>query len=300
MTVTAAALGGVVILWWEAWGDVGVILASVDTVDLALALAFTMASIWLVFLAYVVLVRRALSTVVAIDHLAHLYFTAQLLKHLPGRIWGIGYQALAGSQLVRPSLWVAASLVHLGAAIAMVVWVAAIVLVWSNSVLGSVLIAGAGIAMFLLVRFVFSARPLKRLVQRSTRIPWLGDIPVVVGAAGAGGWMSAFMLLLAGTLGTYVSWVFLASASGFPDNAAAIHLAAFYILAWLAGYLAVVTPGGLGVRELVFAGLASEFPPELVAALAILGRLLLMTSDVIFGIAVAPIGRKPGSKKELE
>ena len=64
----------------------------------------------------------------------------------------------------------------------------------------------------------------------------------------------------------------------------AVWLCAFYTLAWFAGYISLITPSGLGVRELVFIALAKDFPPDIITGITISGRIILLLVDLIFGL----------------
>jgi uncharacterized membrane protein YbhN (UPF0104 family) len=69
-------------------------------------------------------------------------------------------------------------------------------------------------------------------------------------------------------------------------------IAASFVVSWVIGFLSLLTPSGLGVREAVQAGLLALFVPLPVAvALAILSRIWLITGEVVAaGIGLA-IGR---------
>jgi hypothetical protein len=64
------------------------------------------------------------------------------------------------------------------------------------------------------------------------------------------------------------------------------HASAMFLLAWVAGFLVPVAPGGIGVRETVLLALAT--PTEgtaAIAAFAILTRLATTTGDAVMGLA---------------
>ncbi len=56
------------------------------------------------------------------------------------------------------------------------------------------------------------------------------------------------------------------------------------MLAWFVGYVSLLTPSGLGIRELVFVWLANEFPPDAVALMAVIGRISLLAIDLVMGL----------------
>ena len=63
-----------------------------------------------------------------------------------------------------------------------------------------------------------------------------------------------------------------------------LQLCAFFVLAWLIGYLSFVTPMGLGVREAVIAAGLVSFVPTLAIAsfIAILLRIIFTLSELVF------------------
>jgi uncharacterized membrane protein YbhN (UPF0104 family) len=67
-----------------------------------------------------------------------------------------------------------------------------------------------------------------------------------------------------------------------------MQLCAFYMVAWFVGYVSLLTPSGLGVRELVFAWLAKDFAGDAVALMAVVGRINLLFVDLFMGLAFAP------------
>jgi uncharacterized membrane protein YbhN (UPF0104 family) len=77
-------------------------------------------------------------------------------------------------------------------------------------------------------------------------------------------------------------------------------IAASFVVSWVIGFMSLLTPSGLGVREAVQAGLLALIVPLPVAvALAILSRIWLITGEVTgAGIGLA-IGRwgKQGSRQ---
>lgn len=61
---------------------------------------------------------------------------------------------------------------------------------------------------------------------------------------------------------------------------------AFYLVAWLAGFLVPIAPGGLGVREAALLSLAGAvFGAGPTALLAVLIRLVTLCGDALFGLA---------------
>ena len=67
-------------------------------------------------------------------------------------------------------------------------------------------------------------------------------------------------------------------------------LCAMYTLAWFIGYVTLISPSGMGVRELAFALIAHRYPPDVIAGMAIIGRVMLLATDVFLGMAFARAG----------
>lgn len=69
-------------------------------------------------------------------------------------------------------------------------------------------------------------------------------------------------------------------------------LCAWYSIAWLIGFAAAITPGGLGVREASFIALAQHgMDSGLLAFIAVIARLWLILADIIFLLAITLVLR---------
>ena len=282
--ISMAALAWVVLLWWDHWPKVLELVSAGDRLGMAVGLLLAIASGYANFVAFAILARKLIAGSLRLRELSHLYFVAQLLKHLPGRVWGIGYQAVVARKQGAPARWVVANLVHMAAASYVALAMAVGVIVWNSawgplsSVVLSILLAGA----------FFLALPTGGWLQSwlSTRSGW---------RARAGGVLALFKLdqsswalvlvafIVAGLL-HYGSWVMYAGVIGLDDLDAALTLCALYMLAWFAGYVAFLTPSGIGVRELVFMALATGFDPEVVAVMTVFGRASFLAVDVLISL----------------
>jgi len=95
------------------------------------------------------------------------------------------------------------------------------------------------------------------------------------------------------------------SALGAPTSLESFALAAGgYALAWTIGFLVVVVPAGVGVREAVLAlALAGQLGPGSVVVTVLLSRVLLTAADFLLGLVAAadvrhrarPLGRAPAA-----
>ena len=223
--------------------------------------------------------------------LAHFYFTGQLLKHLPGRVWGIGYQWAANPAIGSFQNWVLANLAHLLLAAYFALWIAALVLaflhvVWSGMV---VLLAGG---------ICYSAGWRIASLLASRRWPnWIPDrlarVRDGIGAsllrASSADRSRIFVFFLVGSLLYYVSWYLYGES--YPSLGAknGMQLCAYYMVAWLVGYLSLLTPSGIGVRELAFTWMAKDFSGDSIAYMAVVGRASLLAVDLVLGLISIPL-----------
>ncbi|KQZ80046.1 hypothetical protein ASD55_05020 [Rhodanobacter sp. Root561] len=222
-------------------------------------------------------------------HLAHLYFTAQLMKHLPGRVWGVAYQSSTGD---RASLaeWVSITVAYMVLTTCFAVWVAAIVLGFMRAIGWGWFASILGLSIYLMG---WHRRVLNALFALFRKLPGrafnrLGDALLPFVNVETNYKMRVLVLFAANWLVYLVSWAGYGLA--WPDLTATdgIQLCAIYTVAWLVGYLSLVSPSGVGVRELVFVLLAHRFPTDVVAGLAVFGRVALLASDVLLGMLFSP------------
>ncbi|MDW7774287.1 MAG: lysylphosphatidylglycerol synthase domain-containing protein [Desulfobulbaceae bacterium] len=86
--------------------------------------------------------------------------------------------------------------------------------------------------------------------------------------------LSLFAIYFTGWLLYGVAGMFLAYALIVPESVSSIKLIVSFVASWVIGYLSFLTPGGLGVRELVLVGLlAPDIPNAHAITLALIARL---------------------------
>lgn len=94
---------------------------------------------------------------------------------------------------------------------------------------------------------------------------------------GAAGFHFVFFALFA--------WLVAIIASQAIDMAEAFRLAGIFLVAWMAGFLVPVAPGGIGVRESVLIALYGQSEAGVaIAAFAILTRFVTTLGDALFGL----------------
>jgi len=288
--VTIASSAWVIWLFSGAWSTLVDRRAQIGIVPLAAGMLLAMLSSYLIFEAFATLTRARRVSSLPKRQLAHLYFTAQLLKHLPGRVWGLGYQWAGAQSNSRLVDWVLINLAHVLMSTYFALWGAFVVLGLSAAQKWGALTGAIGVVGY------FGGW---RVVSSETFIRFAGKLPGAVGRfvrkvctafaeMPASDRLRLFAFFCSGWMLYYFSW--LLNGLSYPALGAldGMQLCAYYMLAWFVGYISLLTPSGLGVRELAFAWLAKDFPADAVALMAIVGRASLLAVDLVMGLIFAP------------
>ncbi|HNV73522.1 MAG: flippase-like domain-containing protein [Gemmatimonadetes bacterium] len=256
----------------------------------------------LVLVAYAVLVETWRRTVRAWDaelpwgEAARIWFISNLGRYLPGKVWQIGAMgvmaqeqgvsvvAATGSALV-------INLVNLLAGFGVVLVTGAEFFEARNAALafGALLLAGIVLAPRLVP---FIGRLAGKVIGRPLDVPTLPDRAV---------WLAAVGCVVAWLLYGVAFQCFVAGILGQAPGRTSSYIAAF-TGSYLAGYIALFAPGGIGVREgsLIFAlgrfGLAQA---GAAGVISLTSRLWLTVLEVLPGLVFLAVdalrGRRPTS-----
>lgn len=220
--------------------------------------------------------------------LLRIWFLSSAARYIPGKIW----QFVAAAQLAgRAGLSAAAVLtsmaIQIGFTLLAAVLVAAATLPlpgwWA---LGRPTLVVAGGVTAVLLSHPAVLRAALRLIPRALH----RDV-----VAWRGGWLDGLVLLAL----SVVSWLLYGAAfhlfvSALVDlpGSALLPLAGVNALSFLAGYIVIIAPAGLGVREAAMTALLAPIIPTYVAAVvAALSRLWTIATELL-GAAV--FGRRAG------
>jgi len=221
--------------------------------------------------------------------LLRIWFLSNLARYIPGKI----FQFVAVAQLARgahlPSAALLASLlVHTGFSLLAAMVLAAFTVagpllpVLPSGALGAAVLVGAILLVHpSLLNHVLAAA--SRLARRDL-LRW----------SGRWGDGLALLSLSVGSWALYGAafYLFLASLTPLPLASLPL-LSGVNALSFVAGYMAIVTPGGLGVREAAMTALLQPVVPLSVAAiLAIASRLWTIAAELAGGAAVLLMRRK--------
>jgi glycosyltransferase 2 family protein len=268
-------------------------------IDLRLSPAWLAMSVLVVFASYAGLIEAWRRVVLGMGErlefltAARIWFLASLGKYVPGKVWAIaGAAVLAQRAGVDPSVAVAGAIVLQILALASGAAVVALTARDTFQVLGqgAVVMAGAVILLTAGGLVVLTSQPALDRLSRLLPASWprLRAIPagMVAGAflANVLAWVGygvALLLLSRGLLPGVV--LTLPQAVG------------VFTCSYLAGFLALFAPGGLGPRESVFLLLLSgEIGIKPAAALALASRLLLTATEVLPAVPLLFRSDTPG------
>lgn len=215
---------------------------------------------------------------------AKLHLVGQLLRYLPGRVWGVVYQisvtrdSLSAPNIIRANLDVMAFMLLGSILVVSIVagnklgWPIWLLSLTASSIVLSVAVLFSGSANKILKiaasRFTYKiANLLSALAQ--TKFDIFALIKVFI--CFFGGWTFYFL-----------AWSLIGMAYPIYANVDFIFLCSIYTLASIIGIVSAITPAGLGVRELAFIVLASSSAQnDVIAFLAIFGRIWLLFTEIM-------------------
>lgn len=216
---------------------------------------------------------------------ARLHFVGQVIRYLPGRVWGVVYQlneirALMETHrflrmtvdfsllylifnLLVPLAVIGGFAGHPGWALVVLLGGSAVTAMGFQRDWWGAWIAG--IRHLLPQRFA----QYRQILAQRVRYSWADIV-----------WLFAVILL---GWGLYLlAWLALGRAFQQVVAVNFLVLCAAYTLAWLVGFLSLLTPGGLAVREAVFVMLSTPVAdPGLLAVLALFIRFWLMVAELL-------------------
>lgn len=219
------------------------------------------------------------------NFLGNLYFTAQLIKHLPGRIFGIVYQVNRGGSATIGE-WLIINSAYMAINTAFALWTAVTVTgIMINFRIGLLIFLIGAIFYFLFWHPVLFRQisTFLNFIFKSKAKNIVNSIEILISSS-LGFKLKIFFLFSISWILYLLAWAGYGAAWPSLKAIDGVWLCGIYTIAWFAGYISLISPSGIGVRELVFVFLAKDFPPDAVAGIAILGRTILLFVDIFFGI----------------
>lgn len=220
---------------------------------------------------------------------ARVFFVSQVAKYLPGGVWNIVAAAELGADHAVPRRRsVAVMLVSLLVSCATGAALAVVGLLASAAALASFWWVALALPVFLVVLAPPVLGPLVDAGLRLTKREPLERRPSWRGVGAGVAWQ--LVAWLCAGLQVYL----LATPVGLPAGAAGFLMATGgYALAWTVGFLAIVVPAGVGVREVVLgAVLGGSLVGGGAVMVVLLSRVLLTVVDLAAGLAALAAGRR--------
>jgi glycosyltransferase 2 family protein len=221
--------------------------------------------------------------------LLRIWFLSNLARYIPGKVFQfvavahLGRAAGLGSSVLLASLLVHTGVTLLAATVLAGYTLGSLLLPWAPSALVGSLAALISILLVHPLPLNAALATLGRLTRRDVlgwRGRWIDGVVLLA--------FSLFSWLLYGV----AYYLFLVSLTPLPIGTLPM-LSGVNALSFVAGYLAIVTPGGLGVREAAMTALLLPLLPRSVAAvLAIASRLWTIAAEITGGVLALVLARR--------
>jgi uncharacterized membrane protein YbhN (UPF0104 family) len=271
------------------WPQVTAGLARLHWYGVAASLAAAMAGTTCMMLAWRAILAD-LGSSLPLRHAARISFLAQLGKYVPGAVWAFAAQVELAHELGVPRRRsVASYVVSISLAIGAGLGVAAVALPLASPSMARHywwLIAAAPLIVGCLCPPVFG--PLVDAGLKIARRQPLERRPTWPGLGRALAWTLLGWLLL----GVQV-WLLISEMAG--RSGYLVLAVGGYALAFAAGLLLIVVPGGIGAREVILIAALSPVIPRMAVAVAVIARVVTMASDLAcagIGLAVSRRSRR--------
>lgn len=263
------------------WNEVQAVLAMFDPIFLFAAMVFVIASLYCKALMNQVMLCELVHTPLDRLSLVHSYTQSQIVKYIPGRIWGIAFQASSLENNVRKSdVWVV-SVLQVIMLHAFSLFVLMVVIAFIDSLswtIRSIMLVGGALG-FVTVYLNFA---------RILRLARLDESTVRKYAA-----LIDAKLIRRISLIVLLDWVFYVGMwaaltygqlSAFEMFITAVN----YTTASIVGWLAFFAPSGLVVREATFIAFGQIIGENmsLLVVYSVVARLLLLVGDLLLYLLI--------------
>jgi len=221
-----------------------------------------------------------------IIEVANLYCMSQIVKIIPGRIWGLIYQLSKSSERVPKTaiarvnidlliLSIIGSL-YFGVNIISYYYVAQFLIVFILSSVVFITIVSGGASSILLLIYKVTPPKYEAIIKNITS----SKIPRTILAKVIPVYYLSWLTYL-------IAWYSLGHAYSNIDSHQMILLCGVYTISWVIGLLSAVTPSGIGVREVAFVFIGQGLlDPATLALLALIIRAILTTVDFLLAFLV--------------
>lgn len=240
----------------------------------------------------------------SLRYVTRLMYIGQVIRHLPGRFWGVVYQVNTSRERIPPLTTIKVNVDFTLIFLAFnTIFPTSIVLFYTINHLIAVIFFLVGSLLLGLGLRLDWARQGVAMAQKWLPRRFSNTLANYLSVQnGAYSWRSIgqIWLLLVLSWGCYLfAWQTLAKLFPLLADENMILLCATYSIAWVVGFLSMVTPAGLGVREAVFVFLATTLTtPADMALLSLFVRVWLLVIDFLLFVFVLPLKEGSPSKRD--
>lgn len=243
------------------------------------------------------------STPISFPLTVKLFCVGQVVRYLPGRVWSVLYQISAAREQLSAATITRANLDLMLFALFGHISAVALIL----GVTGS-LSAGWAAAIFISAVLMLSSAllgGLRRLLRifaalLPNRLAKLRNFSLTLAESTISPRRLAWMTLafICNWLLFLAAWSALGHAFSNLQNVDMVVLCAWYIVAWIVGFVSALTPAGLGIREAAFVFAASHSADQaMLAFIALTVRVWIMLSDVLLVVLLMPVWQQLNTRK---
>lgn len=269
------------------WDEFSAALGSADPLGLVVAVLAAVGAISVIALNWMALLRVR-GVVVRIRRAMAWFFVGQLGKYVPGGIWPIVGQAELARRggAARGAAYAATATSMLATFLGAVLLASGSGLVVSERrVVAALLVAGLVVVFALLASAVIRRRVhalALRVTKRELRLPDASEVL-----------RRSLLHLPVWILFSVMNVAVVVALSGSPGAGDVVDLAFVTCLSWMAGFVIVGLPGGIGVREAVFVSMTTGMlGPGLAVSVAVVSRVVSIGADLMAAGVSLPFGRQ--------
>lgn len=278
------------------WSEVSAALSSISPPMVGLVLLVSLGYVLLTMLSWRA-VMTDLGSPLPVAAASRVFFVSQVGKYLPGGVWNIVAAAEMGADHRIPRRRSVSAM----AVSVLVSIVTGLLLAVIAVVLGPPEVRGDyGWVVWTLPVFVLVLLPpvLNRLLGVALAVVRRPALEQPMTSAGIA--RSVLWALAAWVLAGVQVWL-IATGVGMDPTVATFALAVGgYALAWTAGFLVIIVPAGVGVREAVLGALlAGQLAAGGVVVTVLLSRVVLTVADLLLGLAVMGALRRRGARPDV-
>ncbi len=252
-----------------------------DALRMLIAMASALASLFVFACVFKIILQQVSQKELSFNKMMSPYFFGQIAKYLPGKVWGVLYQAQRMSQYVAPScvwqtnieLMILGTIQHGIVILCFMVW----------------LFSGPGYAVpvfsFLELAFLMMLKTgrIRRGVLLIVRL-FSPHAPVCSDARQMENGFPALLILFL----LLLEWIFIILTWHMllPAGASLLDtclIASSYILAWLTGFFTFIVPNGIMIREAVFIwfGGVIGLDQGMLVYYGVLARIFYLAADIL-------------------